>query len=301
MGIADRTRAESSPSTGELHIRAPGVYVCLAVNRRHRVARVVDFMAGNFVQKMRAIDAAALKAGIERVYTLVEREESHGWMKVGYAREGSIPAYYKRADAYLLGHLVSAAPALDDEGIPLAPVADVARAEKTLVQARKLAPTLTVPRALKSEVLTDDEAAARWTRRPAWLDDRFGRASMRFHLAVRPARGTKTAEQVLSIEAQETFGNAVVQPATWPTKADEAPLLAAALERLTAELEARALGCCFGVSPADNVPAATAMLAAGYRKTGVLAKHLGAGDRRVDAILWSHRENQSLPAETGNC
>jgi hypothetical protein len=294
MAITERVGASSRATVEEIHIRRPGVYVSLVVNRRQRVARVVDFLAGNFLAKMQAIDERALKEGIERVYTLVEREESLGWLKVGYAREGAIPAYYKRSDAYLMGHLVSANPVLTEEGVPEAPVADVARAEKTLVQAKKLAMELPQARGARTERLDDTLAAIRWNggraRRPSWLDERFGRTGTRFHVSARPPRvGGKGNEQVVSVELQETFGNAYLQPAVFPNKAEDAGLLSVALAALDDELTAREVSCVFGLSPADNVPTAAAFLAAGYKRTGLLAKHLAGEKRRMDALLWTRR------------
>lgn len=294
MAITERLVSAPRAAVEEIHIRRPGVYVSLVVNRRQRVARVVDFLAGNFIQKMQAIDAAALKEGIERVYTLVEREESLGWMKVGYAREGAIPAYYKRSDAYLMGHLVSANPTLTEEGLPAPPVADAARAEKALVQAKKLAAELAAPRGVRAEAVDDAVAAIRWSsakaKRPAWLDERFGRTGTRFHVTARPAKaGAKGAEQVVSVELQETFGNAYLQPAAFPTKPEDAALLRASLEAAGDDLDAREVTCIFALSPAESVHTAAAFLAAGYKKTGLLAKHLAGDKRRLDALLWTRR------------
>lgn len=293
MGTIERVLTAKPPVVEELHIRRPGVYVSLVVNRRHRSARVVDFLAGNFVQKMQAINTVALKEGIVRVCTLVEREESLGWLKVGYAREGSIPAYYKRSDAYLMGHLVSLRPVLTDEGVPAAPVADVNRAEKMIAQAKKLVAEVTAPKGMRAEVLSEAVAAARYgaaKKRPAWLDDRFGRTGTRLHVTARPTRASaKGTEQLVSAELQETFGNAYVQCATWPSRMEDAPVLVSALNALSEELASRSIGCVFSASPAECAPVAAAMLAARYRKTGLLAKHLVVGDKRVDAILWTRR------------
>ncbi len=292
MAITERVSTTSRPHVEEIHVRRPGVYVSLVVNRRQRVARVVDFLAGNFLQKMQAIDAVALKEGIARVYTLVEREESLGWMRVGYAREGAIPAYYKRSDAHFMGHLVSASPTLTEDGVPEAPVADQARAEKVLAQAKKLVAEVAAPKGARTETVDDVVAGIRWSsakgRRPAWLDDRFGRTGTRFHIAARPARGgAKPGEQVVSVELQETFGNAYVQCAAWPSKPDDARLLTAALTEVGESLRVREVTCAFAVTPADTAATAAAMLAAGYKKTGLLAEHLVSGERRVDAFLWA--------------
>jgi hypothetical protein len=288
------TPSPSRPILEELHYRKDCVHVSLVVNRRHRTARVVDFLAGNFVQKQQSLHALAHKEGIERLYTLVEREESHGWMRAGYAREGSIPSYYRRSDAYLMGYLVVPTPELTEEGVPVAPVADVRRAERTLTSAKRLlAEVSETSRSVRSEVLTDENVvAARYSsargKRPVWLDDRFGRGGNRLHVSARQARLGR-GEQVISAEVHEPFGNAYVQPAAWPTKADEGKLLVAALGALNDHLRAREVACAFAVSPVDNAVTAAAMLSSGFRKTGLLARHILVGERKVDAILWTRK------------
>ena len=123
--MVDRTLLANKPIVEEVHLRDSQVYICLVVNRRHKSARIVDFLAGNFPAKQAAIYNIAHREGIERVYTLVEREESTGWAKAGYAREGSIPGYYKRSDAHLMGHLIHSPPMVDEDGNAVAPTADM--------------------------------------------------------------------------------------------------------------------------------------------------------------------------------
>ena len=57
----------------------------------------------------------AKREGMEKVYTLVERDEVGTWAKLGFAKEGAIPGFYKRSDAYLLGCSVDEALARDRE------------------------------------------------------------------------------------------------------------------------------------------------------------------------------------------
>ena len=287
----------------ELHFRSDSVYISLVVNRRHRTARVVDFLAGNFPQKQAAIQSIALREGIERVYTLVEREESLGWSRVGYCREGSIPGYYKRSDAYLMGYLVHDPPSVNEEGVPIPPLADAARAERTLVAARKLATGLGPARGCRAALLSADEVASiRATskgRRGLWMDERFGRTGASLHVAARPSAraASKISEQIVSAELQEPFGNAYVQFGTAPMKPEEAPLMVSALSTLVEQLKSREIACTFAVAPSDNAVLAAAMISAGFRKTGLLAKHLGAGEGRTDAILFTRRPVAAADAD----
>ena len=91
---------------------------------------------------------------VDKVYTLVERDEVATWVKLGFSKEGSIPAFYKRSDAFLLGCMVlPAAPPRDRDEVPtqsetrliaarpagapapLTPAQD--RMERTIVAAKK--------------------------------------------------------------------------------------------------------------------------------------------------------------------
>src|SRR6476646_4030008 len=75
--------------------------------------RVIDFRAGPSHAKRMFVLALAKREGIEKVYTLVERDEVSTWRKLGFAKEANIPAFYKRSDAFLLGSSVE-----DADGLP---------------------------------------------------------------------------------------------------------------------------------------------------------------------------------------
>ena len=293
--MAERTGAGAAkPVVEEIHFRSEQVYVCLVVNRRHRSARIVDFLAGNFPQKQAAIHQIAVREGIERVYTLVEREESTGWAKVGYAREGSIPGYYKRSDAYVMGHLIHNPPRVTPEGALIAPVADIAKAEKALNAAKKLKDTI-LPRTVRTQMMSDqDIATLRSTPKGkkgfAFIDDRFGRTGARLHLAARDSKGSpKAGEQIVSAEVQECFGNAYLQIANAPSSELDARVLVGALNGLVDQLKDREVGSTFAFTPVSDGLTNAAMLAAGFRKTGLLAQHLVGDDKRSDTILWTRK------------
>lgn len=284
------------PVIEEVHVRREGIHVSLVVNRRQRSARLVDYLAGNFVTKQQHLDTIARREGIERIYTLVEKEESLGWSRVGYAREGSIPGYYKRSDAYLLGRVITDPPTVTEEGAPATVPADISAAEKTLTAARKTVSELTVSKGTKVDVLDDHKlmasglVPARSRKSAAWFDERFGSIGNRVHLVAHgPTRGAKTVDQIVTGELQEPFGNAFVQCAMHPTRVEEARLMASALAGLHEVLHTREIGCAFAMSPADNSLAAAVFLQAGYRRTGVLSRHLVVGDHRVDALLFTRR------------
>jgi hypothetical protein len=100
-------------SVDEFFVQNADVSLCLLVHRRAKTMRVVDFRAGPSSAKQRFVMNFARKEGVEKVYTLVERDEVQTWMKMGFAKEGNIPAFYKRSDAFMLG-----APVNEDGSTP---------------------------------------------------------------------------------------------------------------------------------------------------------------------------------------
>jgi hypothetical protein len=145
----------------ELLFHNDTVSLCLLVNRRQRTLRIIDFRAGPTLAKRSFVVAAAKREGVEKIFTLVERDEVSTWTRLGFTREGSIPSFYKRSDAWILGAVVAQigpARALrspaeieedgdgDSEARAISPAA--ALAERTIARARRLlksAPEASLP------------------------------------------------------------------------------------------------------------------------------------------------------------
>src|SRR5260221_4232248 len=79
------------------------VSLCLLLNRSARTLRIFDFRAGADPTKRGYVFSIAQREGVERVYTVVERDEIGAWQRLGFQREGVIPGFFKRSDAYVLG------------------------------------------------------------------------------------------------------------------------------------------------------------------------------------------------------
>src|SRR5262245_182833 len=107
VGMAAKNIAAASSGVDELLFHNDTVSLCLLVNRRHQTLRVIDFRAGPTLAKRNFVIAAAKREGVEKVFTLVERDEVSTWVRLGFQREGSIPSFYKRSDAWILGAVVS--------------------------------------------------------------------------------------------------------------------------------------------------------------------------------------------------
>ena len=96
MAAKTGTNAANS-GVDELLFHNATVSLCLLVNRRHSTLRIIDFRAGPTVAKRSFVVAAAKREGVEKVFTLVERDEVATWTRLGFTREGSIPSFFKHA------------------------------------------------------------------------------------------------------------------------------------------------------------------------------------------------------------
>lgn len=302
-----KSRPEASSVTkGKLEerfVQNDAVSLCLLINRRTKTMRVIDFRAGPSHAKRIFVLNLAEKEGIEKVYTLVERDEVSTWLKLGFAREASIPGFYKRSDAYLLGTVVADALAGplgpiadlddDDDALDAAPSPELDRMEKTLVAAKKQVKPL-LDRQLPPTKLTPVSAAeaqkavdkALRAGRALTAFESFGRDVERRYFRL-TARGG--FDLVASVEAQSCFGNAFLELLTAPTTDAERQATVSALCTLCDSLVAEGVGCCFALGPSDDIALSTAFLCNGFRRTGLLAGHIRVGHQRKDAIVWSRK------------
>src|ERR1051325_11117311 len=85
------------------------VSLCLLINRPARTLRIFDFRAGADPTKRGYVASIAQREGVERVFTVVERDEVGPWTRLGFQREGTIPGFFKRSDAYVLGERIPSA------------------------------------------------------------------------------------------------------------------------------------------------------------------------------------------------
>jgi hypothetical protein len=305
----------------EVFFQNEAVSLCLLINRRARTMRVIDFRAGPTPAKRLFVVSLAQREGVDKVYTLVERDEVATWVKLGFAKEGNIPGFYKRSDAFLLGCTVpapgkvrgsgtykSAGPATGGEA-PLHSETRIAIAEpaaaptpmteaqllmeRTIAHGKKAIRDL-VPKAIPmAKVAPASEAEARKaltvaqrTGRALTAFEPFGRDVERRYF-VATARGG--FELFASTQSQACFGNAYLDFLQSPRTDAERMGTIGAVRSLCDTLLAEGVVSCFSLAPSDDVAMASAFLANGFRRTGLLAEHLLAGSERKDAILWSRK------------
>ncbi len=294
----------------EIFFQNEAVSLCLLVNRRARTMRVIDFRAGATHAKRLFVLSLAQREGVSKVYTLVERDEVQTWLKLGFAKEGNIPGFYKRSDAFLLG--CAAAPGkspaqpkdpdeipLDSEmriavaGSPAPMTAAQERMERTIAAAKRsnlkdgadALPTAKITVVGEADARKAVAAALRSGRALTGFEP-FGRDVRRSYF-VATARGG--FELYASIESQECFSNAFLELLQSPQTPAEKVGTAAAVRAFSDKLVADGAVSCFSLAPSDDVALASVFLQNGFRRTGLLHEHLLVRGQRKDAIVWSRK------------
>jgi hypothetical protein len=308
--MAAKAWGSQQKAVGEVFFQNEAVSLCMLVNRRARTMRVIDFRAGPSTAKRLFVLSFAQREGLQKIYTLVERDEVATWVKLGFVKEGNIPAFYKRSDAFLLGCPVwGAASSRDRDEIPTESETRIVaakpstgvvpmsaaheRMERTIVTAKKSLKDATEKVRPLARVTLIDEAAARKAIAGALRNGRaitafepFGRDVERrfFHVTVRGG-----FELYASTESQACFGNAYLELLQGPRTEVEKVATTSALGGLCDTLLSEGVISCFSLAPSDDVALASAFLQNGFRRTGLLVDHLVRGSERKDAILWSRK------------
>jgi hypothetical protein len=290
----------ASPATDGLLFHNDTVSLCLLVNRRARTMRVFDFRAGVSASKRTFLLSTARREAIERLFIVVEREEVATWTRLGLAKEGTIPGFYKRSDGFLLGAaLEPMAPGASGRAAPCL-VADLDRAEHTLNRAKTYAKRHIGDAAPMAFKLGDgDEGDARhavWAAGRSGLSltafEPFGRDCLRAYF---PGTLRGHAPLWISAEIQPCFDHALLEVLTAPRTEQDWPLYRTALSLAANRLKSREVISMFAFSATDDVLLAAAFVAAGFRRTGVLAQHLWTASGRKDAFLWTRKH--PMPGE----
>jgi hypothetical protein len=317
FGTAGAKTAQGARGVDEIFFQNEAVSLCLLVNRRAKTMRVVDFRAGPSDAKRLFVLTLARREGVEKAFTLVERDEVQTWTKLGFAKEANIPGFYKRSDAFLLGcpvpppgrarpesgpgagedaavlnsetRLAVAEPATGQPA-PLSPAHQ--RMERTIVAAKRTAKELSRTLAA-AKILVVSEAEARKAVSAAVKAGRaltafepFGRDVVRSYFSATARAGFSLC---MSTESQACFGNAFLELLQSPRSEAERVGTAAAVKAMCDKLQAEEVVSCFSLAPSDDVALATVFVQNGFRRTGLLLDHMLLGGARKDAIVWSRK------------
>lgn len=295
------TQLSSQTQSDEVFFSNDGVSLCLIVNRRTRSMRVIDFRSGPHPAKRVFVMGLARREGVDRVYTLVERDECSTWTRLGFQREGNIPSFYKRSDAFILGALVEREDASNEQSGMRAAVAlpDDSELERVYQHVRRVAkdretespPQVRVQLGKDQDVKRAVAAAVR-SKRALTAFEPFGRDVERLNFVCTSRGGFSL---VASVETQPCFNNAFIELLTSPRTEKEALLTASAIRQLCEELFEREMVSGFALTPATDLELGAAFVVNGFRRTGTLRQHLVIGGRRVDAFLWSRK--LALPSD----
>ncbi|MBI5532098.1 MAG: hypothetical protein HY898_05235 [Deltaproteobacteria bacterium] len=303
-------RVWAAPATDGLLFHNDSVSLCLLVNRRAGTMRIYDFRAGPSASKRTFMLSTARREGIERVFILVEREEVATWTRMGLVREGVVPGFYKRSDGFVLGTALDSdgcLPVMSADGSRLrggtnraSAQADLDLAEETYRRARLLVKNhAEISSSSPLRMVDGDEGDA---RKAVWAAGRcgamrsafepFGRDSERMYFA-----GTVRGAPVfwLSAEIQPCFDHALIEFLTAPRSDRECAQFRTGLELAAERLRSRDVVAMFAFSPIDDPLFASVFIAAGFRRTGLLARHLWSHAGRKDAFLWTRKH--PLPGE----
>ncbi len=298
----------------EIVLRNDAVSLRMLLNRRARTMRVVDFRAGPSRAKRDAVLKLAEQEGIDKIYTLVERDEIATWVKMGFLREASVPGFYKRTDAFLLGfsmrtldprhsqvrlaarraqQALEASGDIGDEEVIVEEDPVIVRAEKTLVTAKKYSKQLG-SRSLPAMKISSLDATAmkkliaNATRSGRALSgfEPFGRDAIRQYFV----SSTKGVGDIgLSLEEQPCFQCVLFELLISPKNEQEWMATAATTSTVCDRLTERGYVAAFAMSPTDDPWLASAYVYAGFRRTGVLRDHMLVGGERKDSYAWSRK------------
>ena len=285
MAKATATASQKKQTVEELYFRSDSAYLCLLLNRRTQLIRVIDFRSGALPAKRLYIQSVAQQEKVAKVITLVEKDEVSSWTRVGFVREGTIPGFYKRSDGHLCGCVIG-----DKTASVEVTDSDSKLAERTINAAKKAGSAIPekIRGAACKEVTEKQALSARdaaWRKGPALGGfDTFGRDAARIYF---DTTVKKSKVNFISAEFQDCFGHALIEILRFPINDNEMLAVVAGLRTIGENLKARGIVAGFSFAPSDNVMLSTAFVAAGYRKTGLLAQALIADEGRKDAILWT--------------
>ncbi|MFO0547562.1 MAG: hypothetical protein U0271_04185 [Polyangiaceae bacterium] len=300
--MAATTQRANVTSIDELTFHNDAVSLCMLVNRRHQVVRVIDFRAGATIAKRNFVLTTARRENIEKLFVLVERDEVATWNRLGFRREGSIPSFYRRSDAWIMGAVVANVGPVrteraydddDDDDIvdepnPAAELADKAidKAKKLVKETADKAVPATKVATIKRDAAMKGVAALQKSGRALTGFELFSRDADR-HFLVSSGKGG--FELLASYELQPSFASAMLELLTSPRDEAERLLTVSSIRSLMSQVAEKGAISTFALAPSDDLSLSSCYLANGFRKSAVLASHLNVGGRRRDAIVWSKK------------
>ncbi len=306
-------------------VRNEDIFCSLLFDHSNRTLRVVDFRGGNFQSKHAYLERILMKEGMRKIFTLIERDDMNGWQRVGYSREGAIPGYYKRSDAYIMAKIYDKdydvtqsqgeeaaenkaflndvkvvgkklseqrEPSIKVELIPESAVRDLLTQEIERVD-KKGPPTKapTPAKAPKTTKGSKSKKAKLVAERPADMEGlvfpQFSREVEHFHFVIQNRRTKQT--NVISAEYQDCFGNVKVHFCLSPDTKPEQNLARAGLLVAIDQMAEMGAVSIFSTAPVTDDKINAVYAAAGFRNTGWMNRQHINDESATDAVLWTKK------------
>jgi hypothetical protein len=264
----------------EIIFQSENLFFILLINQRFKNIRVVDFRSGNFAFKRLYLQNIAFKYKIHKVFTLIEREDVMGWQRLGFVKEGIIPGYYKRSDAYIMSKIFEDIPPQDETPFLQA----LKKFSKTIADKE-------IIRVKVKEVKIQDLSRA---KKEAMKKILYGGPLAPFHrngewLVLSTSSVPKKNENVIFCEYEECFGNAKLD-FLYPILTEEALNYALGLLKVTLERLARqGIVAVFSFSLLDQLYLNALFLSGGFRRSGILRSQIFDDSRYQDMFLWTRK------------
>lgn len=297
LGRAAEALPRSRPSgeePSEIEVRRGDMSFCFLLDRENRRMRVIDFRAGFHPAKLEIVQEVAEREGIERIFTVVEREEATTWTKLGFNKEATVPGFYKRSDGYILGQVLDArVPYESGTRIRLRPESTADPADKVIAAAKKMLQARGGNEGTRVNVAA---ARDRDLEKAVGVASRSGRALTNFSPFGRDverrsvlctARGGYSV--LVSVELQPCFDNALLETLVAPRGEKETWMTSSAIAQICASLRTEGVVSTFSIAPAHSVELSAALLGAGFRATGCLPGHSVLQGRREAALVWTRK------------
>lgn len=261
-------------------VRRGDINMRLIVNREHRYLRFMDFRVGHYEEKRAFLDEVVAEQKLNKVFTLVEKQDSQNWRGVEFVREGVYPSFFRTADAYVMSRLY------DADGHPLPAKPPERRPEEPKVGEDEPEPNRS---GIKFDMSEDPKVI------DAFMDKVDGELSiLPFGRNTGPdvvlqAKSRKRSGWACA-EIDDSFGHAVVALSPMQGDGPDDFVLAVAAEMVDTLIK-RGVNNLFSVTDhtAEHLNRLFAFLE--FRITGKLAAHLAGKDGQSSALVWHRRLN----------
>ncbi|MCP4605029.1 MAG: hypothetical protein GY847_31655 [Proteobacteria bacterium] len=293
---------------------ADDIFCSLLFDRQNRTLRMVDFKSGKFPVKQKYLERTLMAEGMRKVFTLVEHSEVSGWRKIGYHREGTIPAYFNRSDAHIMSCIYD-----DKYDIEAAPDKETSELKSFLHKVEILAAKMSNQKKLSVQVdqITEEKAIeaigkelqrrkanakkskkSKVEKNPsnAGISDRsarapifcqFGREVEHLYFAAKRSRTEQT--NVIGAEYQDNFNNAKVDiffpPKNQPDSRVIRSFLIASIEVLR-EMGVKAV---FSMVSEETLLLNALYWSAGFSNTGRLCSQRLNENGPQNLLLWTRK------------